>query len=186
MKTTFVIALMVYASSTQANCLLNHPAPFSGETSRTLLPNVQAGPIPIFATPDTYRSDLDQFDFEIVPVAVNGAAPAFLSGRLNSRNSGEDIGAPDAYYGPVFSTHGSKREVNGDTIYSFREESQVDEEPQYGRVAGLAVTETKIHVVNGMVTSITLTAPIFKLWGIEEHAHIVAFTGKNQTLCIQN
>jgi len=192
MKIQTLVTMMVLFSgsvSFAGECRLSKPIPMKGATTPAgiALKNAVMDETPAFEDPKAFTPGISTLVVDMFMVKFNDADTGFVGAHVGIDGIIETIGVANWYDGN-FQITGSHTVVNGEDTYTFQEITHWDGTIENGfprHVKGDAVTQSRIMVSGGMITSVSLTVPVYEHWknGSPDE---VAFTGRNQELCLQS
>ena len=166
-----------------ADCSLNRPIRGAGDSllkKNFTLHKLVFETEPQFTRPQNYKPETDTLALRLFNIQYDNQNSGYLGANVGVVGKLESVGFSFNYMGN-FAVKGSSITLNGVTTYSTRN-AYTPVGSQH--MKGEALNEVVIAVEKGDITAIRLTHPVWKVWKTTPTADYLAFTGKNQSLCV--
>lgn len=180
-----VLTSLLFAFNAVAEeCRLEQPLPMAADFMVRELnyKNVKVSSDPRFSRPEKYVPAQDVLGLKIFNINMNDKKLNYVGVQLGIIGKLESVGFSHLYSGN-FLIQGRSNEAGGVKTYQTRE-VRIFTETQHAK--NEAVTQTTLTVAGGKIWAISLIAPVFKVWKIENGSTYMAFTGEHQTLCVKS
>lgn len=166
-----------------ADCRLNRPIRGAGDSilkKHLVLHKLVLESEPQFTRPQNYKPETDTLSLHLFNIQYDNKNSGYLGAKIGVVGKLESVGFSFNYMGN-FGVNGSTVTLSDVTTYSTR---NVFKPIGAHHMKGDAITEVFVQVEKGDITAIQLTHPIFKVWKSTPTADYLAFTGKNQKVCV--